>query len=112
MLTEINRSVFGVCSGFTGSLTIPDGVTSIGEYAFSGCRGFSGKVFFPLILNYIGKKGFFGCNTVEAFQFPHTTPLTYLEDMLPGGATVEVPTAAVDTYKATDGWKNHNIVGY
>ena len=111
-VTSIGEWAFDGCSGFTGSLIIPDGVTSIGEYAFSGCRGFSGKVFFPLILNYIGKKGFFGCNTVEAFQFPHSTPLTYLEDMLPGGATVEVPTAAVDTYKATDGWKNHNVVGY
>jgi len=111
-VTLIGNNAFSGCRGFTGSLTIPDGVTSIGEYAFSGCRGFSGKIFFPLSLSDIGERGFLQCNAVEAFQFPHTTPLTYSEDMLPGGATVEVPTAAVDTYKATDGWKNHNVVGY
>ena len=29
---------------FTGSLTIPSSVNSIGEYAFSDCRGFTGSL--------------------------------------------------------------------
>ena len=38
-MTTIGSSAFQSCAGFTGSLTIPDSVTSIGNYAFSGCTG-------------------------------------------------------------------------
>ncbi|MDD4032824.1 MAG: leucine-rich repeat protein [Bacteroidales bacterium] len=133
-LTVISQHTFYDCNGFTGSLNLPDGLKkieswaftrcgftglvignnleSIEELAFHGCSNISGNVIFPISLNYIGKKGFDSCSKVDAFRFPHTTPLSYSEKMLTAGATVEVPTSAVDTYKATDGWKDYNIVGY
>ena len=134
-LTTIGNGAFENCSGFTGSLNLPGELTTIGKGAFTYCTGFSGlvmgnkiatihdsafgncsnisgNVIFPISLLSIRNKGFLGCNKVDAFRFPHTTPPPYYTDMLPGGATVEVPTSAVDTYKATDGWKDYNIVGY
>ena len=134
-LTSIGEAAFASCSGFTGTLNLPDGlttigatafrycsgfselvmgnnITTIGESAFFNCSNFSGHVIFPISLISIRNKGFLGCNKVDTFHFPHTTPPTYYTDMLPSGATVEVPTSAVDTYKATDGWKDYNIVGY
>jgi hypothetical protein len=41
-VTSINKSAFSHCSGLSGNLTIPNSVTSIGEYAFVGCSGFTG----------------------------------------------------------------------
>ncbi|MBP3739160.1 MAG: leucine-rich repeat domain-containing protein [Muribaculaceae bacterium] len=38
---------FEGCSGFTGSLNIPNSVTDIGNYAFSGCSGFTGSLTIP-----------------------------------------------------------------
>ncbi|MGN1227625.1 MAG: leucine-rich repeat domain-containing protein [Christensenellales bacterium] len=38
-LTQIYPYAFYGCSGLTGSITIPEGVTSIGTYAFYGCSG-------------------------------------------------------------------------
>jgi len=134
-LTNVGSYAFGFCSGFTGTLNLPDAlitiengaftfctglnelvignnITTIHDNAFSYCSNFSGNVVFPISLISIRNKGFLGCNNVDAFRFPHTTPPPYYTEMLPSGTTVEVPTSAVDTYKATDGWKAYNIVGY
>ena len=43
-VTTIGQEVFHGCSGFTGSLTIPDSVTTIGNSAFNGCSGFTGSL--------------------------------------------------------------------
>ncbi|MDD4729076.1 MAG: leucine-rich repeat protein [Dysgonamonadaceae bacterium] len=134
-LLSIKSSVFADCSGFTGELIIPDGVTYIEESAFRNCSGFtslklgnslsgirgaafancvniSGKIVFPITLGSIYHIAFEGCNKVDAFRFPHTSTIQYFPEMLPSGATVEVPNEAVSNYKSTNGWKNHTIVGY
>ncbi|HZK23640.1 MAG TPA: leucine-rich repeat protein [Atopostipes sp.] len=110
-LVIINNSAFQYCSGLTG-LTIGKNVTTIEESAFNNCSNITGNVVFPASLTSTRKESFYGCNKVEAFQFPHTTPLGYYKDMLPSRATVKVPTSAVATYKAAYGWKDHTIVGY
>ena len=40
-LTLISTSAFRYCEGFTGNLTIPEGV-KLGSYAFHACYGFTG----------------------------------------------------------------------
>lgn len=53
-------------SGFSGytrltGVSIPNSVTSIGNYAFSGCTGFSGNLNLPTSLTSIGIESFWGC---------------------------------------------------
>ena len=40
-VTTIGYNAFRECTGFTGNLVIPNSVTAIGEYAFKDCTGFS-----------------------------------------------------------------------
>ncbi len=61
-VTLIGESAFEDCSGFTGSLRIPDGVTGIGEYAFSCCSGFKGTLTLPESLTTVGLQAFFECS--------------------------------------------------
>ena len=44
---SIDHDTFSNCSGLTGSLTIPNSVTWIGDYAFQGCSGFTGSLTLP-----------------------------------------------------------------
>ncbi len=56
-VTSIGNYAFDECSGLTGSLTIPNSVTSIGESAFEGCSGLS-SVTIPNSVTTIGNNAF------------------------------------------------------
>ena len=56
---EINNSAFRDCINLT-SITIPDSVTSIGDYAFSNCTGLTSITIPDSVIN-IGKHAFSGC---------------------------------------------------
>ena len=58
----IGNYAFNGCSGFTGSLTIPDSVTMIDLYAFSGCSGFTGSLKISDSVTTIGDFAFNGCS--------------------------------------------------
>ncbi len=60
-VTSIGESAFQGCSGFTGSLTIPNSVTSIGQSAFSGCSGFTGSLTIGNSVTIINAYAFSGC---------------------------------------------------
>lgn len=60
-LTLIERYAFGRCSGLTGSLTIPNTVTLIGDNAFESCR-FNGTLTIPNSVTTIGNSAFYNCN--------------------------------------------------
>lgn len=53
----------GGFSGYTRltGVSMPNSVTSIGNYAFSGCTGFSGNLNLPTSLTSIGIESFWGC---------------------------------------------------
>ena len=60
-VTEIGNNAFSGCSGFTGDLVIPNSVTTIGGYAFSGCSGFTGILTIPNSVTTIGGSAFNNC---------------------------------------------------
>lgn len=60
-VTTIGNSAFYGCSGFTGSLIIPNSVTSIDSYAFRGCSGFTGSLTIPNSVTSIGDGAFREC---------------------------------------------------
>ena len=61
-ITSIGHYAFYDCSGFTGSLTIPDSVTSIGYSAFEGCSGFTCSLTIPNSVKSIGDGAFSRCS--------------------------------------------------
>ena len=60
-VTTIGDSAFDRCVGFTGSLTISNSVTIIGEEAFNDCHGFTGSLTLPNSVTNIGDSAFQHC---------------------------------------------------
>ena len=64
----IYDGAFSGCSGLT-SVTIPDSVTSIGEYAFSGCSGLT-SIEIPDSVTSIGSYTFLNCSGLTSVTIP------------------------------------------
>ena len=61
-VTSIGNYAFNNCSGLSGNLTIPDNVISIGSSAFSNCSGLSGDLIIPDMVTTIGSSAFYNCS--------------------------------------------------
>ena len=60
---RIPSYMFFQCSGFTGNLTIPSSVITIGEGAFRNCTGFNGSLTISDGVTTIGIDAFCNCNS-------------------------------------------------
>ena len=69
-VTSIGNFAFGGCTGLA-SVTIPNSVTSIGEYAFKGCRGLT-SVTIPNSVTSIGESAFEGCRGLTSVTIPNS----------------------------------------
>ena len=67
-LTSIGNSAFCFCSLLT-SITIPAGVTSIGENAFLGCSGLT-SISIPSSVTSIGYQAFSDCTNLNLIDIP------------------------------------------
>ncbi len=68
-VTAIEAYAFYYCAGFTGKLTIPDTVESIGKAAFAGCYGLT-SLQLSKNLYSIGRGAFIGCKGLTQVTLP------------------------------------------
>jgi hypothetical protein len=66
---EIQKGVLIKYRGKGGDVTIPDGVTSIGNYAFSGCGSLT-SVAIPDSMTSIGDGVFYFCSSLTSVTIP------------------------------------------
>ena len=102
-ITEIKSYTFSNAQNITGTLTIHNNVTSIGECAFSGC-GLTGKLVIPNSITTIGDSAL--CSRIETVVVETNTVLPFSNNMLVRSPSLKiyVPESLVNDYKNASGW--------
>ena len=67
-VTSIGEGAFAGCTSLQ-QITIPDSVTSIGDYAFGGCKALQ-QITIPDSVTSIGKDAFDGCTSLQQITIP------------------------------------------
>ena len=113
-MTLIGWNAFDGCSGLT-SVTIPNSVTSIGQNAFTECSGLT-SVTIGNSVTSIGYGAFDNCpELIDVYCYAEKVPYAVsnaFDGSYPEYATLHVPDASIDSYKATAPWSSFGkIVG-
>ncbi|MBO7203206.1 MAG: leucine-rich repeat domain-containing protein, partial [Paludibacteraceae bacterium] len=108
-VSSIGYQAFYGCTGLT-SVTIGNSVTSIGSSAFSDCTGLT-SITIPNSVTSIGSWAFRGCTGLTSMTVEATNP-PLASDQYGNGLEMSnyyiplnVPAGSVDAYKAADEWK-------
>lgn len=104
-VTTIEQSAF---SGTQISiLDIPDSVITLGAYAFSHCPNLT-TVTIGSGIGSLENNPFLECGGITSYTIRRETPPTLGPEGLPGTSLkIYVPSSAVDTYKAAEGWSGY-----
>ncbi len=111
---SIGDYAFLGCDGFGGDLIIPDGVTSIGYCAFADCDGFTGTLTIPNSVDSIAKYAFSRCDSLTAVYNYATTPQVIAASVF-GSVSIDtinlyVPEDAIADYEGAEVWKGFKAV--
>ena len=106
-LVTIGNYAFGSCNHFVGSLTIPNSVTTIGNSAFGYCSSFTGSLTIGSSVSSIGTSAFKNCtNLTSIMVYPESVPTMGTDVFLnvPTDIPVTVPCASLGDYQSASGW--------
>ena len=113
-VTSIGDQAFRCCYDLT-SVTIGNGVTSIGDQAFAYCYDLT-SVTIGNGVTSIGDQAFYNCYVLtDLYCYAEKVPTSRSLSELFGGtpvytATLHVPAASIDAYKAADQWKEFGTI--
>ena len=68
-VTAIGESAFYSCAALLQSITLPEGLQSIGDFAFTGCTALE-SIILPESLQSIGTWAFDSCMSLQSVTFP------------------------------------------
>ena len=90
------------------STTIPNSVTSIGEYAFMDCSSLT-SITIPNSVTSIGKVAFYGCSSLaDIYCYATTPPVCYHDDTFTRvneNCYIHVPAGTIPNYQVATGWR-------
>ncbi len=90
------------------TITIPNGVNSIGSHAFSGCNNLT-KVKIPFSVGSIGEKAFYDCLSLDTVYVMRVTPPNGASNMFSENQLIYV--SDYNKYSNNSFWKMYNLVG-
>lgn len=108
-LTSIGQSAFRYLSELDTQLTIPDGVTTIGTAAFSGANKCP-KLSLPSTLTSAGEQAFLGLSVCTEISITATTPPSIAANTfaaLNASCVIKVPSASLTAYQTATNWSAH-----
>ena len=109
-VTSIGRNAFYYCHSLS-SITIPEGVTSIGNYAFYSCYSLS-SITIPEGVTSIGNYAFQNCYGIAYYDFTALSAVPTLSNTnaftkISADCEIRVPAALADEWKAATNWATY-----